>query len=325
MFSGGPAMPYVFFLVICFIWGSSFILMKKATLWLSPISVGCWRVFAGGLVLLALFWLWRQRAHVRRADWFPLLGCIVLGFAWPYCLQPEIIARHGSAFVGMTVGFTPLLTVLFSIPMLGILPTARQTVGVVGALVCLGLLMWDGVQRSIPWTDVLLAFSVPATYALTNNWIRRSLMHVPPLELTLVCLLGSGLLLLPLALAVPNTRPVVADQWAWALAAVITLGVLGTGLSTCLFMHLVQTQGPLFAGMVTNLVPIGAILWGWADHEQVTLLQVSAVLGIVAMVSLVQFGSARPRVRSVNEDALAEISEPVIAPQPQLACCPEEC
>lgn len=317
-------MPYVFFLLICFIWGSSFILMKKATLWLSPISVGCWRVFSGGLVLLLLFWLWKHRSQIRRADWLPMLGCIVLGFAWPYCLQPEIIARHGSAFVGMTVGFTPLLTILFSIPMLGILPTTRQTVGVLGALVCLGLLMWDGVQREIPWIDVLLAFSVPLTYAITNNWIRRSLMHIPPLELTLVSLLGCGLLLLPLAFAVPNPRPAVADQWGWALAAAITLGVLGTGLSTCLFMHLVQTQGPLFAGMVTNLVPIGAILWGWADHEQVTLLQISAVLGIVAMVSLVQFGAAKSRVRVTKEETPADVPA-VIPARPQLACCPEEC
>lgn len=309
-------MPYVYFMLICFIWGSSFILMKKATLFLSPVSVGCWRVMAGGLVLLGVFWLWRNRFHVRRADCIPLAGCIVLGFAWPYCLQPELIARHGSAFVGMTVGFTPLLTVLVSIPMLGVLPTRRQTIGVLGALLCLGLLMWDGIQRAIPWTDVLLAFSVPLTYAIVNSWVRRSLMHIPPLELTLLCLLGCGALLLPLALTVPASRPPVDDVWIWSLVAATTLGVLGTGLSTCLFTHLIQTQGPLFAGMVTNLAPIGAILWGWVDHEQVTVLQLSAVLGIVTMVMLVQYGSARPALlRNAPARPLPS------GPQPRLASC----
>jgi hypothetical protein len=46
--------------------------------------------------------------------------------------------------------------------------------------------------------------------------------------------------------------------------------------------------------MVTNLVPIGALAWGWADHEQVTSPQIVALIGLVSMVTVVQFGAARP-------------------------------
>ncbi|HLQ43741.1 MAG TPA: hypothetical protein VK137_03350, partial [Planctomycetaceae bacterium] len=38
------AMAYVLFLLICLIWSGSFLLMKKATLVFSPVSVGAWRV-----------------------------------------------------------------------------------------------------------------------------------------------------------------------------------------------------------------------------------------------------------------------------------------
>jgi hypothetical protein len=41
--------------------------------------------------------------------------------------------------------------------------------------------------------------------------------------------------------------------------------------------------------MVTNVVPIGALMWGWADGETVTTLQIVALFGLIAMVSLVQF------------------------------------
>jgi hypothetical protein len=46
--------------------------------------------------------------------------------------------------------------------------------------------------------------------------------------------------------------------------------------------------------MATNLVPIGALAWGWADHEQVTSRQILALIGLVSMVTVVQFGAARP-------------------------------
>jgi drug/metabolite transporter (DMT)-like permease len=59
------------------------------------------------------------------------------------------------------------------------------------------------------------------------------------------------------------------------------------------FNYLVQHHGPLFAGMVTNVVPLGAVLLGWADQETVSPLQLAALIGIVIMVALVQYGGAR--------------------------------
>src|SRR5580698_10327969 len=101
-------MPYVWFTVICLIWGSSFILMKRAMECLSPISVGAGRAMGGALVLALLFVALKLRPSVQRRDFWPLLAVVVLGFVWPHSLQPELVARHGGAFVGMSVGFTPL-------------------------------------------------------------------------------------------------------------------------------------------------------------------------------------------------------------------------
>jgi len=59
--------------------------------------------------------------------------------------------------------------------------------GIVGALICLAILMQDGLSRHVALRDLLLACSVPTTYSIGNCWIRRSLRHLPPLELTLLC------------------------------------------------------------------------------------------------------------------------------------------
>ena len=287
-------MAYFWFMAICLIWGSSFILMKRAMQCLSPISVGAGRAIGGALVLALLFIVFKHRRTVQRSDFWPLLGVVFLGFVWPHSIQPELVARHGGAFVGMSVGFTPLLTILVSIPILGVWPTSRQTIGVVGALACMLALLMDLGRQAIPAADVLLAFSVPLTYSIANSLIRLSLKHLPPLELTLVCLTASGSILLPLSLTVRNHRTVDLDHLATALAAVAILGIIGTGIATFLFNRLVQQQGPLFAAMTTNLVPIGAVLWGWADGEPISTTQVVALIGILVMVTYVQFGTAKP-------------------------------
>ncbi|WP_373649431.1 DMT family transporter [Schlesneria sp. DSM 10557] len=281
-------MPYIWFSVICLIWGSSFILMKRAMEYLSPIGVGAGRALGGSLVLALIFLLMKQRRTVRRTDFLPLLAVVVLGFVWPHSIQPELVARHGGAFVGMTVGFTPLLTLLVSIPILGAWPSTRQTVGVIGALSCLMGLMLDYGTRSVPVVDILLAFSVPFTYSIANSIIRRYLTHLPPLELTLICLTAAGAVMVPLSLSIRNHRPVDFSNLGSALTAVAILGVVGTGIATFLFNRLVQQEGPLFAVMTTNLVPIGAVIWGVVDGERITLLQLTALIGVLVMVTYVQ-------------------------------------
>jgi len=267
--------------------------MKRGMLCLSPVGIGAWRDFGGALVLIVMFILARRRFALRPLDLLPLLGVALLGFVWPHSLQPALVGRIGGAFVGMTVGMTPLLTILVSIPILGVFPTPRQLAGVLGALVCMAVLMWDELQHSVALRDLILAFSVPTTYSIANSWIRRSLRHLPPLELTLLCLLTASGVLLPLSMVVGDPKVSKPEDWPVALAAVATLGVAGTGIATLLFNKLVQDQGPLFASMTTNLVPVGAVLWGWADGERITPIQVAALVGVLAMVTIVQFGSAQ--------------------------------
>lgn len=285
-------MPYIWFLFLCAIWGSSFILMKKATIAFSPVSVGAWRVF-GGAVVVGLMWWWRGRDwSVRKSDALSLFVIVLVGFVWPFSIQPYLVSQHGSAFIGMTVSLVPLMTILASIPLLGVRPTRRQLTGVLGALVFMAALLWEGLDRSVPAFDLLLAVSVPTTYAFANAYIRRSLGHISSLTLTF-CLLGmSGAVMLPLSLCWSSPGDVATNDLIVAVAALVFLGMVGTGFAQFQFNKLVQEQGPLFAGMVTNLVPLGALMFGWFDNERVTALQVVALVGILSMVLLVQYGAA---------------------------------
>lgn len=285
-------MPYLLFSLLCLIWGSSFILMKKASLAFSPLEVGAGRVLGGAAVLAAVWLLKGLSWSLRRGDWAALTFVVFAGMAWPYCVQPWLVERHGSGFIATTVSFVPLLTIVASIPLLGELPNRRQLVGVLGGLACLGLLTKDGFDRQVPAADLLLAGSVPLCYALANVCIRRQLQHIPSLPLSTLMLGGASALLLPLALATNCPSTAAGERLPLAISALAILGVLGTGVGTLIFNKMVLDQGPLFAGMVTYLVPVGAMVWGWVDEERVTLLQGLALAGIFAMVALAQYGAA---------------------------------
>jgi drug/metabolite transporter (DMT)-like permease len=78
-----------------------------------------------------------------------------------------------------------------------------------------------------------------------------------------------------------------------AIGSLCLLAVFSTGLAILLFIQLVKHQGPLFAGMVTYVIPVVALAWGQFDSERLTPLQLSAMAGVLAMVALVQWGAAR--------------------------------
>lgn len=297
---------HLMFLAICVIWGSSFILMKKAALAFGPMGIAGWRVASGGAALALVWWLTGSRWTLRRGDALALGVVVLLGCVWPYTVQPLVIHRYAdSAFMGVVVSFVPLLTVLFSLPMLKLYPTRRQVFGVIGGLVCMVLLLGDGFLRHIAVRDLLLAATVPISYAICANYIRRRFSDCSPLVL---CIAANGLsaaILVPVSVAAENVT--FSDGFAIAVLCLFLLGVLGTGLASYLHYVLIQQRGPLFAGMVTYVVPIGAVAWGWGDGETITAIQIASLLGVLAMVALVQFGpSVAVEAQSATE-VLAEV------------------
>ena len=331
-------MHYLLFLLLSVIWGSNFILMKKALLCFEPASIAVLRV-TGGLLPLLLIWLFRrERWPLGREYFLPLLLVASMGYAWPFAVQPFLIRQADSGFIGMMVCFVPLMTILVSIPLLGILPKTRQVVGVVIGLACSGVILMSGhEQHDMRWPAIVMAVSVPLFYAITNTYIRRRFVGVGAMPLTISSLafstvILSSVVMLPeqipaSASAMPEASVTVAadvsgtaeisgsvaaetstdsarpDSTVPSILAVLALGVIGTGLGIFIFNKLLQERGPLFASMVTYLIPLVAVLWGAVDGEQIESIQLIAFAGALAAVALVQYpGLDTPTIAGAAEE-----------------------
>ncbi len=294
-----PSMPYLSFLFICLVWGTSFILMDRASHALGAVSIGVIRLLGGALVL-GVYWLvTRERVRIRRVDWWHIFVVAALANALPFVIQPYAMIQAGEhGYFGMMVALVPLATILASIPMLKIWPTRRQLVGVLGGIVCMGLAVQDGSARGMSAGLLALALTVPVSYAVGNAYVKWKLDHMPSLPMTTLFLALGGAMLLPLHFSPEVLEqwqladPVEPYDWPLAIASMAFLSAVSTGIAILLFVRLIQKQGPLFAGMVTYVVPVLALLWGQFDGEKLTTLQVVAMGGVLAMVGLVQWGAA---------------------------------
>ena len=299
-------MPYFIFLLLCFIWGSNFLLMKKAVLVFSPASIGMLRIL-GGAAVITVFWLYQRYRNHDSARWTltrkeiaPMLLVAVLGYVWPFAVQPKLVSEFDSSFIAMMVAFVPLVTIVVSIPLLKVYPSPRQLIGVVGGLVLLGVIFFDAMDRSMSISQFAMAVSVPLGYAICNTYIKRRFVNTSALLVTITGLWFASLGSISVAAVESGPAMTPSEDMMMAVVAVLVLGVVGTGIASLLFTVLLQQQGPLFAGMATYLVPTIALVWGWVDGEHPSMMHMAALAGVLAMVAFVQFGAAKRSVVDVE-------------------------
>lgn len=299
-------MHHLLFLLLSFVWGSNFILMKKASLAFGPLTVSAGRV-TGGAIMLAMVWQLQKDKHwpFKKSDWLALSFVVFFGFIWPYTTQPYLIGKFGeSGFFALVISLVPLMTIIVSVPMLRVLPTVRQTIGVMGGLGFIALLFYDGLfERSITPGGLALAVTVPLCYATVNTFVKRRFAHVAPMSMACICLFLSAIVMVPAGVS-NETIQTDHENFPLAVGAMIVFGLIGTGVSTFMFYRLLMDRGPLWASMTAYLVPVVGLAWGWVDHEIVTLTQVIAFAGILTMVALVQFERRMERAVDVDEPLL---------------------
>jgi drug/metabolite transporter (DMT)-like permease len=314
-------MAHLAFVFVSIVWGSCFILLERVTHTFGPVEIGIWRLLSGSAALGVVWWWRRDVYRLERRDWGPILISALVANVPPYVSQPYVIAQgYGHSFFGVIVAGIPLLTILLSISMLGVRPTRRQMLGVVGGLVCLWFVVEDGFDRGMSLWILALAFLVPLTGAFNNVYIKRTLPDAAAIPVTVAMLGSAGLMLLPLEFCPPALEaldlagPAVPSGGWMAIVYLLILGVVATGLSTAAYFYMVFKEGPLFAGMTTYVVPMLALAWGQFDHERISLRQLTAMAGVLAMVALVQsstrgkFALPQPALAaSVSAAAIAEV------------------
>lgn len=280
-------LQYLLLLSTTLIWGTSFILIKKASQVFQPLEVGSLRIVIGFLFLLPVFLLQKKNLPKGMAAWILLSG--LMGSFLPSLLFAWAGSKIDSALSGMLNAVTPLFTVLIGILFFGQRFSRIQWLGIsfglAGALM-LGLLKASGIELNFFVLPVILA---TLFYALNVNLLKSKFAQVPPLILSSATIVAVGPAAALLLFGFTGfTDKLMHTPGAWqAFGYVAILGIFSTAIALVLFNRLIQIAGPLVASSVTYLMPIVSVIWGITDGEDMHPFRLIGLGGILAGVYLV--------------------------------------
>ncbi len=178
-------------------------------------------------------------------------------------------------------------------------------IGIVGVAVVLGVEVGGGSGALLGGLMVLLA---SLGYAVGGFMLKRRFAAVQPVGLVAATMTVSAAATLVPALLTQGA----ALPGAGAAAALVALGVLGTGIAFLLFYTIIVEAGPARASVVAYIAPGFAVLYGaLLLGEPVTLGTVAGLILIVGGSWLAAGGGpagaeAAPSRRRVPEAAVGE-------------------
>lgn len=270
-------------LLLSFIWGSSFILMKKGLQSYSPQQVAGFRVFLSYLFIMPISI--RYLNTINRHNLFSLFIVGFVGIAIPAFLFTTAQTRIDSSLAGVLNSLTPLSTLIIGLILYHSKTRWINVLGIfIGLVGALALIMERSgtVFRGFNAYGLLVALAT-LCYGININEVKARLGQMGGIQITALALFLVG----PVAglfLLFSDFSSVPSDPHA--LKNFLFVGILalfGSVVAIIIFNNLIRYTTALFASSVTYIIPLFAIMWGVFDGEQLQLIQ-------MVWIALILFG-----------------------------------
>ena len=279
---------WLYLAVLSIIWGSSFILIKKGLVGLTPFQLASLRmIFAATAIAIYSF---NSLKKIPKKSWKWIIITAYFGTFFPVYLisygQTEI--ESGLASIITTV--TPINTLIIGIIFFSLTFTTKQLLGLFVGLVGSILLLYEAKETNSD-TNIFYSFFVFMTtvgYAASVNLIKKYLTEIPTEAVTAGIFLSiSPPALLVLIFSDFGSLDFYDSKVTTSILFVFILGVYSSALAQTLFNKFVKIASPLFASAVTYTMPIVAIFWALLDGEVLTIMQYFAAAIILIGVYMV--------------------------------------
>jgi len=279
---------------LALIWGAAFLFIKLGVRDMSPATLVLSRAVLGAVTIGLIFAVRRQTPFPAgtRARLLPFLAMAVLGSLLPWVAIAFGELSISSALASILNATTPLWTAVFAYWVTPAeRPSALNYLGVVIGFLGTGILIApDLIGQPLRATTIgtLAVAGAACSYAVSALVQRRKLRGVSPLQVGFWQLALTA----PLAFAVALPTIGTTHLRLTSIAAMLFLGVGGSGIGFLLYYYMMNTLGATRATTVTFLLPVTAVFWGATLlHESITI----PILAGMAVILLGVFLTSRPR------------------------------
>ena len=279
---------WIYLGILALVWGSSFILMKKALIGLTPIQLGALRILIAAIFLLLIGH--KRIKEIQRKHWRYITYTAILGTFIPVFLFAYAVRNIDSSIASILNSLTPFNTLILGASFFGFTFKKHQLIGILIGLIGTVILILKGADLNPNqnyWFSILIIIA-SIGYAFNVNIVKKYLHDISALSIVA----GNFLLLIIPALLVLS----MTDFFSTfemnktnmnSLGYITILAVVGTGLAKVLYNKMVHLATPIFASSVTYLIPIVAVFWGILDGEKLSVIQLLAAAIILLGVYLV--------------------------------------
>jgi drug/metabolite transporter (DMT)-like permease len=245
------------------IWGASYMFIKVSVAEITPLTFVVLRTGLGG-GLLALFLLLRGRRLPGRSLWKPLFVMGLFNTLIPYGLINWGELYISSALAAILTGTMPLFTVILAHfwskdERMDWYKAAGVVIGFLGVVVLLAPDVREGIVHNI--AGDLAVMGAGLSYAIAAVFARRHLTGHEPAVLSTGMLLAGFILTVPLAFAFERPLALAPSLRAWG--ATLALAFVGTAIAYLIYYWILEHGGAVQASLVTYIIPVGALFWGW--------------------------------------------------------------
>jgi drug/metabolite transporter (DMT)-like permease len=259
--------------ILALVWGSSFILMKRAIFDENGVAVlrgdqlGGLRMVISGLVLFpfVLKSLWKY--SFKKIAFFLLIGLV--GNGLPSIFFGIAQTYISSSAVGILNATVPIFALVLGVLFFQLKTKWYNIVGVVIGFLGVAILVFKNASGEFELNAYAL-FVMAATlcYGISVNLIRTYLKDVSSIVITGAAF---SLMVIPFGIYLMATglQETIETQpyFLKSLGYLTILSVVGTSFAVFLFNDLVKRTNPVTATSVTYLIPIVAVFWGVLDNE----------------------------------------------------------
>lgn len=275
---GNQQLKWFYLIALALLWGSSFILIKRGLVGLSPLQLGSFRVALCAIVLIIIGFKKIKQIKPSQWKWIAISGLI--GSLLPTFLFAYAETEIDSAVAAILNSTVPLLALIVGLFFFGTIFIKKQFIGVVVGLVGSIALILAGASLNPDqnyWYGVLPVIA-SLMYAFNANIIKSYLGGISALGIAS----GSFVILFFPAMGILvatdffNEAFLAQEEVQVSLLYVAVLAILGTALAKIIFNRLIQLSDPVFSTSVTYLIPVVALFWGLLDGEEFSLLQLAA-------------------------------------------------
>ena len=272
---------------LSFIWGSSFILIKKGLGGLTAIELGSIRIIISALALIPF--TFNRLKEITFNQWKWIIISAFVGSFFPAFLFAFAEQEIDSSVASILNSIVPLNTIIIGLVLFGIKSTKRQIIGVLLGFFGAYQLIISGMNlnpdQNYFYSGLVIICSF--LYAFNVNIIKKYLQELSAVAIAtghfIVILIPSIIVLL---ISDFNFEKLQSTETQTSLFYVVLLAIFGTTLAKILFNKLINISSAVFASSVTYSMLIVSIFWGILDGENFSLNQLFATVIIILGILL---------------------------------------